>query len=1146
MAKVKLVETTAELQSLLDKSNLLEGEKLAAASQMCAASDSPKNAARQMVKEGLLTVWQANQLLGGFYALTMGNYRMLDQIGKGELGRVYLAQHAKMGNKVALKALASKSASDPKLVERFLEEARTAGAFEHRNVLRVLDVASERERPFVVTEFVAGGDLQQRVEKGGPLTPTDAAGVLLQTSEGMAYVHSKNVLHRDLKPANLLLDDKGVVKILDVGVGQLRQSDKTGSENTGELLLSALGYMSPEQVRNKELDARSDIYALGGTFYFLLTGRVPYTAASNEERDVIRQTKRPVPVATLKPDTPTELANLCDQMMALKPSDRPASMDEVAQRVRNFLQGDSPQPAPAAETAVEVTPEVAEAADVPVFVDATEPKVLSDTVHQVGSDTVPFQGALESDLSELVIETEKEPPSEPVASEPVAKDASAVQESSEKRPEQTTIQENTVQEQLAQKGLPIETPEDEKPKLEISAPVTIEPGFFGNSVAVEGESVKIKVEGAPVAESVAVAPGAFKIQKKKKAEIAEAISSTAEPDSPLALAAKKAKRQRLILIATAAGSCLIILISIGIYKLSSGDDTQLAKSDIPPDSPAAPAAAASTAGGQPVAGGLSPNDPENIPDPEDIPDPQATAAPSAQAAANPGGFAGIGAAGQPGAAAVGAGVTASGGSPASAPGASPAAAGAASAPPPAVAATAPAPAADPTAPTTTTVTTAAPPTPATAATGQNPMPAVVAAAPTSPATTETPTAGTPAPAAAPTTAAVTAPASASATPAATPAPMPPPAAAAPATADTRKADTPKTEAPKPEAPKTEPPKTPAKSAKTFEIAAAVDLPRLPSSDGSTPAEAPAKVLGKVNIDPKDTCFLAMYGGDKAMKGRMQFSLRNAQNGTAPRDWEVVQEDGSNSSVVIATLSLPAQELKFEWTPDGLKSPAASALRNCAIKITAGQEKPYFVAFRTVQLTPPMMTANIEKSTLTAKFPLEAVPDSSALRLEPVAPGQKIVFDAGGPDITKGDQWIFFGENKEQAPLALKLDTSTTAKGIQISAASYVLLPNEKPQKLTPALRKKLSLPDMQRQSTAIAAELAKKRSKEEQDKMQTQLNQAGVLQRNLDQLIQRVQKLDELIQQLNNNGKIHFRIFYDAGETQVDLVKTDDSAPTVK
>jgi hypothetical protein len=260
---------------------------------------------------------------------------------------------------------------------------------------------------------------------------------------------------------------------------------------------------------------------------------------------------------------------------------------------------------------------------------------------------------------------------------------------------------------------------------------------------------------------------------------------------------------------------------------------------------------------------------------------------------------------------------------------------------------------------------------------------------------------------------------------------------------------------------------------------------------------------------------------------------------------VVQRDATGTETLVATLALPAHELKFQWTPDGLKSPSASALRNCAIKITAGQEKPHFVAFRTVAKYPPIVVQNLERSTLAARFNLDAVPDGSALRLEASVPNQKTAFDPGGPDITKGDQWIYFGENKDQAPLGLKLDTSVTARGIQITAIPHVLLPGERPQKLTPALRKKMSVPELQAQVAALGSQLdgLKKLKKEEQAKYQNQINLGNLQRENLDKAIQRLQKLDESIQQLNSGGKIHFRIFYDAGETQVDLVKTDDNAP---
>lgn len=1056
MAKVKTVESSQEFLALLEKSRLLSDEQLAVARQVCAATEDPKAAARQLLKEGLLTNWQATQLLGGFAALLVGKYKLLDPIGKGESSRIYLAEHAETGQRVALKTLVGKTAGDPQ-VEEFLTQARAATTFEHPHVVRVVDISSAEERPFVATEFVAQGDLQQIVDKNGPLAPRVAANLIAQAAEGMAYVHSLDLLHRDLKPANLLVQEQpsesqfaGVepaektytVKILGAGMGPLQFPEKPSGETTGELSLSALGYTSPEQVRAKETDARSDIYALGGTLYFLLTGRVPYTAGTNEERDTIRKTKRPVPVTTLKADAPVDLANLCDQMMALRPADRPGSMTEVADRLRQWLRG-SFESAGAAAAPVEAMP--------------------AETESEAGK--IPEAKLEDVNLAEI---------------------------------------------NLAEINLEEGKLEGEKLEGVKSAEAT--PADATQSI-VPSETVKISIGGQP-AEGMPVAPSGFKIHKKKKAEISESLSASSEEnaDPALAAVANKAKRQRLILIGSAAASLLVIVISLAVMMLTSDDQakqTAAGGAGVEGGAAAAPETAAAK-------GPSDPNDPENLPDPETIPDAAVSAAPAAAEsvpAVPP--------------------ATSLAAVPAVAPTATPAGATAA------VPASAPAaPASAPAAPPASTPV-GAPTAPATAAASPPASAAVSAPAPST--TASPPAAAAPAVATAPT------------------APTPP-ATTPPATtpAVTTAAAVPATPAPAPAAPATPPaappPAAPAaspvrKGAKTFEIATAVDLPKLPSPDGSGSGDPPVKVLGKVNIDPKDACFLALQGGDKAMRGRNAISLRNSQGGTAPRDWEVVQKETSGEDIVVATLSLPAQELRFEWTPDGLKSPSAGALRNCVLKITAGQEKPHLVALRTVSLAPPITIENLEKANLSARFALESLPDSSALRMEPTVPNQKIVFDAGGTDLTKGDQWIYFGESKEQAPLALKLDTGLTAKGIQVSAVPYVLLPGEKPQKLTPALYRKISVTDLQKQSNAMTERLGNmkkqmaKMARGAQASMQNELNLTNLQRENLDKLVQRVQKLDELVKQLNSGGKIHFRIYYDSGESPVELVKTDDAAP---
>lgn len=1002
MAKVKIVESSSEFLSVIEKSGLLNSTELETARKICGATDDPKAAARKLLSEGLVTHWQATQLLAGFSGLVLGKYELMDVVAKGDLGRVYLAEHVTLGQKVLLQTLSTKSITDPKLVERFLNDARTASSFEHPNTVRVLDITSEQDRHFIVTDYVVGTDLQQRVEKEGPLAPDIAVELVAQAVEGLDYIHSKGVLHRDLKPSNLLVDGKGAIRIQEVGLGHLRHIEQSGNESSGQISLTSLGFISPEQARAKEVDARTDVYALGGILYFLITGRVPFTATNDDEREVIKQTKRPVPICTLKPEIPADLAKLADQMMALRAADRPASMAEVIRKLRASL-------------------------------------------------AVPADSAVET-----VIAEEKEPGSDTVGESDTA------------------------------------TVEDES--AAIAAALSERDESADDSVA----SIALKTRVPASAEKAAAAPTGFKIQKKRRgANQSNAESPGGEVSASALVLAKKRRARLIMLVGSISAVIIVVVVAIIASMFSPNDEPELAKQENP---------AASD-----QAGAATPTGPEAQASPE-LPD---TAPATAPAAATAGEAAATAA-------------PSNTATPATTPGVGTVAAPAAGqTPPPAAPAS-----------TSTAGTTPASTAPAGAPAGAavNPPATALTAPSGAPADTSASTPALPAKSqpAAPATLAPTA------SPPATPTPETKPSTPAtpPATAEKKDEEKKKTE-PKPE------PAKPATSAKTFEIAAAVDLPRLPAADGTAAAESPGKVLGKINIAENASCFISLYGGDAAVKGKTEFSLRSARGGTAPRDWEFMVKDAA-AETMIATLALQANELKFEWTPDGLKNAVSPHLRNCALKINVGQDKPYTVALRTARVEPPASLATLEKSPVTVKFIVDALPNPTALRFEPKMGDTKVIFEAAG-SADKGDQWIHFGENKDQAILSVKMEPSTNAKGVNILLTPYFSLPGDKPQRLTAALRKKISLAELQQQKNlalARADQLKKSAPKDQAGKFQNESQQTQVNQMigNLDAAITKLQKLEELLGKFNS-AQLHMRVYYDAHEAQVDLVRTDVNAP---
>ncbi|MBV8898745.1 MAG: serine/threonine protein kinase, partial [Verrucomicrobia bacterium] len=301
----------------------------------------PSACATALVRAHLLTPFQARHLLAGkFRGLSLGPYRILNQIGQGGMGAVYLAQHTELDRQVALKMLPADKAKDKLAIERFKREARAAAALDHPNIVKVFDVFHASGLYFMVMEYVAGKDLETVIKESGALHFATAIAHVLQTAAGLQHAHEKGFVHRDIKPANLLLSKSGTIKILDMG---LARSFEARDQVTEQLDQSALAgtadYVSPEQSLGMPQDQRSDIYSLGATLYTLVTGRPPYRGNTAQLLMQHQFAEPPRMSKRLKSTVPEALNDVIGRMMAKKKDDRYQSADEVIDALTPFVSG---------------------------------------------------------------------------------------------------------------------------------------------------------------------------------------------------------------------------------------------------------------------------------------------------------------------------------------------------------------------------------------------------------------------------------------------------------------------------------------------------------------------------------------------------------------------------------------------------------------------------------------------------------------------------------------------------------------------------------------------------------------------------------------------------------------------------------------
>jgi formylglycine-generating enzyme required for sulfatase activity/tRNA A-37 threonylcarbamoyl transferase component Bud32 len=329
--------------------------------------------AQKLIEQGWLTPYQVNQLFQGRgQELVLGAYILLERLGEGGMGHVYKARHRNLGRIVALKLVRKERLARPNAVARFHREIRAAAQLNHPNIVLAYDADQIGDAHFFTMEYVDGVDLAAIVNQSGPLPVAFACDCIRQAALGLQHAHERGLVHRDIKPSNLLLssighrpsavrlapalgpaaegrEPKAVVKILDLGLARFQGN--LGSDSTDRQTLTqentVVGtpdFMAPEQIMNaRNADIRADLYSLGCTLYFLLTGRPPFPGESLGEKLVRHQLHEPDRVELLRPDVPAEVAAIVRKLMAKRPEERYQTPGELAAVLAAL-----PRPSPAA------------------------------------------------------------------------------------------------------------------------------------------------------------------------------------------------------------------------------------------------------------------------------------------------------------------------------------------------------------------------------------------------------------------------------------------------------------------------------------------------------------------------------------------------------------------------------------------------------------------------------------------------------------------------------------------------------------------------------------------------------------------------------------------------------------------------------